>query len=1646
MLDFSLDELLASYREAASTPREQGSYFERLVRTYLLTDPVQTELYSDVWDYHAWAKDYGWPGQDIGIDLVAKLRNEDGFAAIQCKFFDSRQVIQSKDISGFLAASGKDPFKLRVFVDTTEVDWGSNAEEMVREQTIPVVRVSLEDLRESAVDWSTFQPKSGDVSLKAKKELRPHQQDALKCVDEGFQSSDRGKLLMACGTGKTFTALKIAEHLAGKGKLVLFMVPSLALIAQTVREWTADTKTPLRSFAVCSDSQVGKRRKSADDVAELEVHELAFPATTNAEQIAGRAGRADPEKMTVVFSTYQSIDVLKQAQKAGLPEFDLIICDEAHRTTGAKFGGEEDSNFVKIHDDDNVQGAKRLYMTATPRIYGDSARAKASDAAIELCDMNDESIYGPTFFQRGFGWAVENGLLTDYKVVVLAMDETVVSRSAQNRLKVADNELQLDDASRIIGCYRALGKMGDDEDWSVDPAPMKRALAFCRDIRSSKMVANEFGPLVDEFNEVDPLFEELDSEEADTLRCEVRHVDGTFNAKTRGALLHWLSEEPEKNTCRILSNARCLSEGVDVPALDAILFLHPRKSQIDVVQSVGRVMRRAPEKKLGYVILPIVIPAGVAPEDALDDNERYKVVWQILNALRSHDERLDATINKMDLGVDVSDQIEVIAVTDNLPERKNEEEGSLGLGGDETDTDEVPIEDEPATKRNEEQLQFIFDELPGAIRAKIVQKCGTREYWQNWAADVADIAQKHSVRIKTIIESGEAERQIFDEFLNEIRDDLNDGVTDEEAIEMLAQHLITQPVFEALFEGYDFVKENPVSQAMQTVLEVLQPQKLEKEAESLERFYASVRRRAAGIDNDEGKQKIVIELYDSFFRKAFPRMTERLGIVYTPVEIVDFILKSVNEVLQSEFGQDLGSEGVHIIDPFTGTGTFITRLLQSGLIPKEAMEKKFREEIHANEIVLLAYYIAAINIEAAYHSVMGGSYVPFEGICLTDTFQMYEGGEDLIANLLPDNSERRTRQKETEIKVIVGNPPYSAGQASANDNNANLSYPFLDEKIRSTYAKQSNSRLQRGLYDSYIRAIRWASDRVNESEGVICFVSGGAWVDRPFADGMRKAIAQEFSSVHVIHLRGDIRKNMLSKGRAGEGENVFGSGSMTGISLLLFVKNSNSEEQGRIFFHDIGDNLSRHEKLNTLVSKESIPQMLSNDEFVQVEPDRFGDWINQRDESFENFILSSRKKPGAEKILFRSYSSGLKTNRDAWCCNFSKTQLSEQVAKSIDFYNSEVARYIEEGRPSDVRKFVDDNPKKISWDRTEIQGVQRGRRIDFSDTSIVSMSFRPFSKMWAYFDRTFNNCVYQMPQLFPYDGVENLAIGVTGAGSRAGFSVFLTDRLPSYDMLEKAHYLPLRVFSQRGASDSGIGDLLSSEGNDCYEVMDGITNEGRSHFCEFYETEEISKEDIFYYVYGLLHSEGYRTRYSDNLLKELPRIPRVNNLDDFWTFSKSGRQLARLHVGYADVEPYNTTIKQGDLRLTNIGDSNAFFAVGEKKWRFVGKGKDVDKTKVVYNDNITIEDIPLEAYEYLISGKPALEWVMERQIVKTDKASGIVNDANLFAREVVGDPAYPLELFRRVITVSLETMRIVRRLPALDVSREVIDVPNDTKG
>ena len=1591
-----LDAILDRWRrEGADAPfskaRAMGDAFEELCAAFLTHDPVQALDVEDVLPFSAWAEARGIVQADTGVDLVAKLRNGPGYAAIQCKFHAAGTTVARAEIDSFLAASGRSEFSRRILIDTTGRRWSTVLENTLRHQPIPVQRIGLHDLKASPIDWSEYVSSGGTIVRAPPKTARKHQQQAIDSAVAHFAEPDtRGKLLMACGTGKTLAGLRIAETTAGHGGRVLVLVPSLALLSQTLRAWLDDATTEIRAFAVCSDAQTGRPRRRKDDTADMDALDLVYPATTSAARLAEHAAPDAPDRITVVFATYQSSAVLEAAQRDhGLPAFDLAIADEAHRTAGALIPGEDLSPFVRIHDNDAIQAHHRLYMTATPKVYAASARKRAGGLATTLCSMEDEKTYGPVLHETRFGEAVDQGLLADYRVIVLTVPEALAANVTIRDF--ADGQsLTVDEQGRMIGCLRALAKTDKDQFPADDQAPMRRAIAFCNFIESSKQLESRIGDVAAGYAEF------TDDHDAPPVRA--RHVDGTFNASARADALAFLDETPDNET-RILTNARCLTEGVDVPALDGILFMHPRKSQIEVVQAVGRVMRQSPGKQLGYVILPVVVPSSATPEQALDNDARWKSVWQMLNAIRSHDERFEGMLNRMAFG-EPGDRISIITFSDWQPPATSGGKDGPAPDPHTNGADIPPI-----------QQQMVFEGLPEAIRTRIVEKCGNRRYWEDWAGDVATIASAHIERIRSIVESGEAEREIFREFLTELRDDLNPDVTEADAIEMLAQHMVTKPVFDALFGEAAASRRNTVSQGMQTVLDVLEPAGLDREAANLDAFYESVRRRVQGAASAEARQKIVVELYDKFFRNAFPRMTARLGIVYTPVEIVDFILRSVQHVLREEFGAALGDPAVHVLDPFTGTGTFITRLIQSGMLSKDEIVRKYGgngrpPELHANEIVLLAYYIASVNIETAFQGATGAEYQPFDGICLTDTFAMHDS-DDLIASIFPHNSSRRERQKNLDIRVIVGNPPWSVGQRSSADDNPNVSYPALQARIAETYAARSTATLKTGLYDTYKMAIRWASDRIGD-HGIVAFVTNGYWLYSNVDSGLRARLAEEFSSVHVINLRGN-QRTQGERSRK-EGGKVFGQGSRAPVSITVLVRNPQAEPGGcRILYSDIGDYLTREQKLSALTDSGSIAGVEGRQSIV---PDRHHDWIDQRDEAFHALCPLGSKAAKAGKtvdVIFRLFSNGYKTSRDAYLYNFSRDACAHNARRVVDDYLGALREWV--GPNGDTASFdaiVERHSSDVRWDRELRNNLRRRRATSYSPDNIWSIPYRPFVKQRCYVDYVLVNNKYQMDSIFPSPDSENRAICVSGVGSRKPFAALVVGTMPDLYFVEACQCFPRYRYAR--TTDTQTDLFLTTT---AHERIDNISDTALVAFRQHYADHTISRDAIFDYVYGVLHAPDYRDRFANDLTKELPRVPMA---PDFHAFAAAGQALAWLHLEYETCAEYplKTELKSEDPPPEH-------FRLGARAMRFA----DDARTTLIVNDHVRLSGIPAEAHRYVVNGRSPLGWFIDRYRITTDKHSGIVNDPNGW----FDDPRDFIAAIRRIAHVSVETVRIVDGLP-----------------
>lgn len=1629
----SFNKILEKYRKISFSERDKGNRFERLMQAYLQTDPKYAYLFKNVWLWNEFPGKLDLGGGDTGIDLVS-LTHDGDYWAIQCKCFQEDAVIDKPAVDSFLSTSSRKfkgvnlqttGFAHRLWISTTN-HWGANATEAIKNQHPPVTRVNLTDLQDAPVDWHKLeQGVHGEPARLAKHPIKAHQKEALQKTNVHFSSNDRGKLIMACGTGKTYTSLRIAENETKGSGLVLFLVPSIALVGQTLREWSAQVVEPINAICICSDPEISKKKTQKDDSDGFSVVDLALPASTNVNEILHQFNQiknGGHKGLTVVFSTYQSIEVISRAQKEleklneGFDEFDLIICDEAHRTTGVSLAGEDESAFTKVHDNTFIKAKKRLYMTATPRLYSDDTKSKAAQADAVLCSMDDPKLYGDEIYRIGFGEAVERDLLTDYKVLILTLSDKDVPPAIQNMIAGYESEITTDDASKLIGCINALSKqiLGDEgiiKD--TDPNPMRRAVAFCQSIVASKRITDTFNSTTEVYNDSLPA-----EKREQMVSVSSEHIDGTMSAPKRDELLGWLKAETENNECRILTNVRCLSEGVDVPSLDAVMFLSARNSQVDVVQSVGRVMRRAPGKKYGYIIIPVVVPSDIEPNVALNDNERYKVVWTVLNALRAHDDRFNATVNKIELN------------------KKKPEQILVGKPEYSFDNDGAPVPAEPETQYGDkksatnsinQQLAMQFEQLQEVVFARMVQKVGDRRYWEQWAKNVAEIAERQVERINRLINEDNTHKKAFADFLSGLQKNINPSISQQEAVEMLSQHIITKPVFEALFEGYSFVKNNPISVSMQTMLDLLEAKAIEKDTETLQRFYDSVRMRASGIDNAEGKQRIIIELYDKFFKSAFPKMVEKLGIVYTPVEIVDFIIHSVNDILEKEFGRNVADENVHILDPFTGTGTFITRLLQSGLIPAVKLPRKYKHEIHANEIVLLAYYIAAVNIENAYHDAVEGTlYEAFEGICLTDTFQLGETEENerLFDDMFPQNSERVERQKKAPLRVIMGNPPYSVGQKSANDNAQNQKYSRLDSRIESTYAKESAATSVKALYDSYIKSFRWSSDRLDPiTGGVICFVSNGAWIDGNGMDGFRKSLEDEFTAIYVFNLRGNQRTSGETSRK--EGGKIFGSGSRTPIAITLLVKNRvQSQSKATIYYYDIGDYLNRDEKLGIVNQFKSVTNKAIN--WSVLTPNIHGDWISQRNDLFSTYtpLEPGKKFDLKSKSFFVLNTLGVNTNRDSWVYNFASITVKASMQKMVDFYNKQVQSYKaakEDNKALKVDDIIDSNSRNISWSSSLLSQLERFNIAKYEPEKVCVGMYRPFVKQFLYFGDKMIHRRGQMKELFPTNHTENIVICTSGVGSSKDFSALVTNFVPDIQLQFNGQSFPLYFYEERQLQTPGLFD--SESGNEQIR-RDGISDFILQKAKQLYG-KVVIKEDIFYYVYGALHSSDYRTMFADDLKKMLPHLLLLDDVRDFWKFSKAGRALADLHINYETVPAYDG--------VTVTGTENGFYAV--EKMRFPKKDQ---KDTILYNSKIAVSNIPAEAYEYVVNGKSAIEWIMERYAITTHKDSGIVNDPNDWCKEV-GNPRYIFDLLLSVINVSVQTVEIVNSLPKINFESFAVD-------
>ncbi len=1387
MQEISAYKFIKEKLQAIPNLRHKGSLFEKLSKQFLQEHDSANE-YESIKLWNDWELRNN--ESDRGIDIVIQTASKE-YIAVQCKFHQNS--ISLNDISTFLAklhnGVGEVRFKKGIIISTSNLTSVALKEiEQTRSagKDIDIDIISEEDFIYSRIDWEKFDPMQtqGEIPLCDKKKPRSHQTEAINATKEYFSDpkNARGKLIMACGTGKTYTSLKIMEAL--DPKITLFLAPSIALLSQTFREYAQEKSEPFYASIVCSDDKVGKSKNEDND--DINFSELPIKPSTRLEDILSVYEKAQKEnKRFIIFSTYQSALRIKEAQEAGLNEIDLIICDEAHRTVGAMYSSNErdDKNaFTLCHSDENIKAKKRLYMTATPKVYSESSKAKAKEKDNVIYSMDDADTFGEEIYTLNFERAIALDLLTDYKVIILAVRKenlSGVTNSVNKKIsqleakgtkldkKLINNEF----VCKIVGTHKGLAKQDlivldeknkEDNDLKdkKDTFVSQRAISFCKSIQTSKNIKDSFETIMECYDE------ELKKKSFKSLQISIDHIDGTMNCKERLEKLENLNQF-QPNTCKVLSNARCLSEGVDVPALDSVIFFDGKSAMVDIIQAVGRVMRKAKRKKRGYIILPIALEESeIKNLDEAVNNTNFKNIWKVLKALRSHDPSL----------VDEATFKEKIKIFGSDDGKKQDDEKTL--------FDAILLQD-----------------LADAVYNVMPTKLGDRNYWENFTKKTGNIARTLNERLKNIFDKNP---EFFHGFLDSLRGNIHQNIREEEALDMITSHIITKPIFDALF-GDNI--QNPIAKALDKMVQKLSTLGLEGETKDLKNLYESVKTEATHAKSQKSQQELIKNLYNTFFKEAFRKQSEKLGIVYTPIEVVDFILRATNGILKKHFNTDFNDKNITIFDPFTGTGSFIARLLSkdNNLISDEALKEKFQKNLFAFDIVLLSYYIALINITQAAQN-RDSSLKNFKNIALTDSLDYLEEKNDKgvfkFFEDLKENKDIKDTLANQKIQVIIGNPPYSAGAKSENDNNQNLSHPKLEKLVYETYGKNSTAKVGIATRDTLIQSIRMASDLLKD-KGVLGFVVNGSFIDSKSTDGFRKCVAQEFSHLYVLNLRGNQRTSgEVSKK---EGGKIFDSGSRSTIAIVFFVKDSSAPDN-TIFYYEVEDYLKREAKLNLLAGFENLDFV----PFEKITPNDKGDWINQRNDDFEKLIpLKRDKKLKIFNTIFDLNSNGVATNRDPWVYNFSQKTLMQSVQNCIDTYNADLKRFNERFREAFKQRakgvksaelYKHLNDKEITTDKTKIAWVQnlktqliKGKKLDdFSQEKISVSLYRPFNKQYFYYERELSWSFYLMKKIFPDKSARNVVINTSSMASR-NFSCLIANWITDVQTMANTQAYPLYI-------------------------------------------------------------------------------------------------------------------------------------------------------------------------------------------------------------------------------------------------------------
>ncbi len=829
------------------------------------------------------------------------------------------------------------------------------------------------------------------------------------------------------------------------------------------------------------------------------------------------------------------------------------------------------------------------------------------------------------------------------------------------------------------------------------------------------------------------------------------------------------------------------------------------------------------------------------------------------------------------------------------------------------------------------------------------------------------------------------------DFLAQARETINPSVSEDDVREMLIQHILTEDIFGHVFNEGAFHRENNIAKALYALEEKFFTGAVKRETlRALEPYYAAIRANAAQITRHHEKQAFLKVIYENFYKVYNPKAADRLGVVYTPNEIVRFMIEGADWLCQQHFGRALIDEGVEILDPATGTGTFVCELLEHFRGQPEKLARKYREEIHANEVAILPYYVANLNIEATYFGI-AGQHAEYPNLCFVDTLDNTaalkgRGVEqnDLFGSLSAENVARIKRQNERRISVIIGNPPYNAWQENFNLRNPNRPYREIDAAIRDTYIRRGSAQNKNAVYDMYVRFYRWASDRLGDN-GIICFVSNNNFVEKAAFDGFRKSVADEFHEVFVINLKGEARGSGELRRR--QGGNIFSDKIRVGVAISFFVK-KRQEKSFFLHYDEVQDFARANAKLEYISH-----QRLNERNLQKLRPDVRGIWLNQTNNDWESLLpLCLKEAKGARErveAIFGLMSNGVKTQRDEWVYDFDRTTLEDKARYLIEIY---------EATRKDPGYTERDT---IKWDAELDRYAKSGVAKTFVTGQIVQAEFRPFNKCWLYFDRHFNGRTYQLPLMFPADA-KNIVISFSGIGARADFCVSSADR--PVDLHYGAAADAYQVVSRYRYTKSGTR-------------IDNITDWGFAQFVAHYgpapKKRAITKDAIFHYVYGVLHDPVYREIYAQNLKRDFPRIPFQS---DFWTWADWGEKLMGLHIGYEAVEPWPLTrIDAPDERAREAGVSPRVILKADR-----------DNGIVTLDSETQLTGIPPEAFLYRLGNRSGIDWILDQYKEKTPRDPTIREKFNTY--RFADYKEHVVDLIGRVTRVSVETVAITQAM------------------